>query len=278
MQLHHYFLRVWYDGSPYHGSQFQPVLSTVDGSIVESLRALGYMPKGDHVNYFKVAGRTDKGVSALGAVYLVSLQKPVHPCEINDHLKRNGHPIMIWSVAPLTSPANPRDAKYRVYKYFHVDVVGTMNKENVKRGLEALKGKHDFKGFTKSRLKPGISTVRSIEEASLEQRGDLFIFTFQSRGFLWEQVRRMVAFLLENGTSNDIPVKIEEVFTTGSQPNLAPAPPEGLVLWEIVHGNEITWENVDGCAEQFSKKIRGLYQEARTRSSLFREIYEKLKD
>ncbi|MFX0099358.1 MAG: tRNA pseudouridine synthase A [Candidatus Hodarchaeota archaeon] len=276
MQFHLYFLKIWYDGTSYHGSQVQPTFKTVDGALVEALKGLEYIPPGHHVDYFKVAGRTDKGVSALGAVYCVKLQKPLHPCEINDFLKKNGHPIMIWSVALLKTPVNPRDAISRAYKYFHVNPSNNLNVENIKRGLEALKGEHEFKGFTKSKIKPGISTRRSIEEASLDINGDLYIFTFHSRGFLWEQVRRMVAFLLEHHNAGEISCMINDVFSTGTQPNLAPAPPEGLILWEIIYGNDITWENLEGCTDQFIKNIRNIYSEMRARSAQFQEIHEKL--
>ncbi len=93
--FYHYFLKVWYDGQSYSGSQYQPAQRTVDGAIVDALRELGYVPRGaPHTEYLKVAGRTDKGVSALAAVYYVRVIKPLHPGEVNDRLKSGAPAIM----------------------------------------------------------------------------------------------------------------------------------------------------------------------------------------
>nr|MDO8109668.1 hypothetical protein [Candidatus Sigynarchaeota archaeon] len=190
----HYLVKAWYDGQSYNGSQFQPGLRTVDGALVEGLHDLGYLPRdGPHNDFFKVAGRTDRGVSALGAVYYVNVLKTLHPCEVNEWLKIRGHDIMIWAVAPLPGAINPRQAMHRVYKYFHVMAGDAIKIDNVRKGLAMLAGDHEFKGFTKARINPAIRTTRALDAAEIDVTGDVIVFTFRSQGFLWEQVRRMVA-------------------------------------------------------------------------------------
>ncbi len=275
--LHHYFIKVWYDGQSYSGSQYQPAQRTVDGAIVDALRELGYLPAGPpHNDYFKVAGRTDNGVSALAAVCYIRVLKPLHPREVNDRLKANGHVITIWSVARLPSPANPRQAMHRVYKYFHVVGREAVDVDNVCKGLQALVGGHDFRGFAKARFDPALRTARTIDVAAVEREGDVMVFTFQSKGFLWEQVRRMVAFLLEHSNDGSIVERVDAVLRTGNQPNMEPASPAGLVLWNVEYGPEVQWEDVDGCREQFFKALRARYVEARSRSAMLEAIFAAL--
>nr|MDO8087715.1 hypothetical protein [Candidatus Sigynarchaeum springense] len=277
--LYLYFIKAWYDGRSYNGSQYQPAQRTVDGALVDALRERGYFPAGPvHNEYFKVAGRTDKGVSALAAVFYVRVLKPLHPCEINEHLRINGHTIMIWSVARLASPSHPRQALYRVYKYFHAMGHEPVDVENVRRGLQALTGDHDFKGFSKARIDPALRTTRTIDVATVEREGDVLVFTFQSKGFLWEQVRRMVAFLLAHSNDGSIVERVESVLRTGRPPNMEPAPPAGLVLWNVQYGPEIAWEDVDGCLEQFFKALRAKYIEDRSRSALLEAVFITMLD
>jgi tRNA pseudouridine38-40 synthase len=276
---YHYLIKAWYDGQSYSGSQYQPALPTVDGAIVDALRELEYVPRGTpHTEYLKVAGRTDKGVSALAAVYYVRVIKPLHPCEVNERLKTSGHAIMIWSVASLQAPVNPRQALHRVYKYFHVMAKEPARIEAIREGLAALSGGHDFKGFAKARLNPALRTTRTIDVATVEQEGDVLVFTFQSKGFLWEQVRRMVAFLLYHAHDANVPEQVEAVLRTGEQPNMEPASPAGLVLWNVQYGPEVRWEDVEGCREQFFKALRARYIEAKARSSMLEAIFSTLNE
>ncbi|MEX2683953.1 MAG: hypothetical protein Q6373_020450 [Candidatus Sigynarchaeota archaeon] len=276
---YHYFIKAWYDGQSYDGSQYQPARRTVDGAIVDALRELGYLPAGPpHNDYFKVAGRTDKGVSALSAVYYVRVLKPLHPCEVNGHLKVNGHDIMIWSVARLAGQSNPRHAACRVYKYFHVMGHEQVDVEHVREGLQALLGHHEFKGFAKARFDFTLRTTRTIDVATVEREGDVLVFTFQSKGFLREQVRRMVAFLLAHEKDASIAERVEAVLRTGQQPNIEPAAPAGLVLWNIQYEPEVAWEDLDGCREQFFKALRARYIVERARSAMLEAIFTTMLD
>ncbi|NMC04147.1 MAG: hypothetical protein GYA24_02990 [Candidatus Lokiarchaeota archaeon] len=266
---HRYLVKAWYDGQPYNGSQYQPGQPTVDGALVDALKDIGYLPRdAPHNDRFKVAGRTDKGVNALGAAFYLDLLKPLHPCEVNDRLATAGQPIMIWSVAHLDAPFNPRQAIARTYKYFHVLAREQANINTIRAGLSALAGEHDFKGFTKAGVDPALRTTRTLDVSTVDQVNDVLVFTFTSRGFLWEQVRRMVAFLLAYASDASIQERINAVFETRTQPNMAPAPPGGLILWDVHYGPEIRWENVEGCRGQFIKALRTRYIDAMARATM----------
>jgi hypothetical protein len=59
---------------------------------------------------------------------------------------------------------------------------------------------------------------------------------------------------------------------------MGPAPPGNLVLWDVVFGPDIRWENIEGCREQFFKAIRPRYVEAKSRSSILEAIHAKLRE
>ncbi|MCJ7718042.1 MAG: tRNA pseudouridine(38-40) synthase TruA, partial [Anaerolineales bacterium] len=61
-------VRLAYDGTAFHGSQFQPELRTVQGELERSLKKIGW--KGKSVLF---AGRTDAGVHAAGQVIAFDL-------------------------------------------------------------------------------------------------------------------------------------------------------------------------------------------------------------
>lgn len=277
MPVHHVLIKAWYDGRGYRGSQFQPGLRTVDGALVDALRETGYIPaSGSHVDHLKVAGRTDKGVSALGAVYYIAALRPVHPLEINHALRKAGHPIAAWAVARLPAAVNPRTAIARVYKYVHVMAREHLDTGNIARALHAMTGEHEFKGFTKATIPAGTRTRRTLDVATLDVDGDVLTFTFQSQGFLWEQVRRVVAFLLGNHDAPGLVERVQQVLETGEQPNVEPAPPGGLLLWDVRYGPGITWESVDDSVALFSRQARDRYAEEKARARLAGMIADEL--
>jgi tRNA pseudouridine(38-40) synthase len=276
-----YFVKTWYDGMAFVGSQFQPMKaagSTVEGVLVTVLQEFGYIPEGPHNDFVKCAGRTDRGVSARSAVYYLGLTKPLHPNQINDWLARHGIPLVLWSVATIPAPENPRQAASRTYKYFYVLAGENINSDTIQAGLDALQGEHDFRGFTKAGFKLGTRTVRTLDVASLKVEPDAIIFTFTSRGFLREQVRRMVAFLLANQDSGDIMADIQQVFDSGVQPNIEPAPPAGLILWDVAYSEEIAWQDIEACGEYFRRAMERRYIESRTKAMVDGTVFDALQD
>jgi len=141
--------------------------------------------------------------------------------------------------------------------------------------LAALRGNHDFKGFTKARVDPAITTRRTLDAADLDidADGDALVFTFKSQGFLWEQVRRMVAFLIEHHADEDIEQQVHDVLDSGIQPNLEPATPGGLILWDVDYGHDITWQNLESCDAQFLSALKKRYVQERTRGSIAGAVF-----
>ena len=109
-----YAIKVCYEGRGFSGSQRQPALRTVEGEFLSALDGL-------KINYtdFKAAGRTDRGVSALGNVFALTTESGlISPRIINSELPLD---IRVLAVKTVVSGFNPRFAVERVYKYFLPD-------------------------------------------------------------------------------------------------------------------------------------------------------------
>ena len=62
-------VKLAYDGTGFHGSQYQPELRTVQGEVEKALRKLAWQGK-----TVLFAGRTDAGVHAAGQVVAFDLE------------------------------------------------------------------------------------------------------------------------------------------------------------------------------------------------------------
>ena len=95
----HWKLTLAYDGTPYHGWQIQPGLSTIQGTLAAAIhRAIGerVLPQG--------SGRTDTGVHALGQVASFSLKAPIPPDRLQLALNRCLPPSIRVLSAELVRP------------------------------------------------------------------------------------------------------------------------------------------------------------------------------
>jgi tRNA pseudouridine38-40 synthase len=96
----HWKLILAYDGTPFHGWQIQPTLSTVQGLLADAIyRTVGerVLPQG--------SGRTDAGVHALGQVASFTLAAPIPPTNLHGALNRCLPP----SVRVLSTQLVPAD-------------------------------------------------------------------------------------------------------------------------------------------------------------------------
>jgi tRNA pseudouridine38-40 synthase len=103
-----------YDGTPYHGWQVQPGLSTIQGLLADAVhRTTGerVLPQG--------SGRTDAGVHALGQVASFSLAAPIPPANLQRALNRCLPPsIRILSADVVPTHFHARHSALRkTYEY-----------------------------------------------------------------------------------------------------------------------------------------------------------------
>ncbi len=219
-----------YFGWNFHGNQYQPHLRTVDGEIFRALRKMGVDPENGN---YRVAGRTDAGVSALGNVFAINLEsfEPWIVNAINANLPED---ITVWGYAVVDENFNPRKARSRVYRYVMLDE--GFDLDAMREAAELLKGKHDFSGFAKG-CRP---CIREIFTSEIEIHGDFLVYTIEGNAFAWNMVRKIVTALKIAGKEGNS--EIVERILKGDRIPLTPASPFGLILMDVKYTFEFEEE------------------------------------
>lgn len=113
-----------------------------------------------------------------------------------------------------------------------------LNLEKMRKAADDLVGTHDFTSFVASgsQAKSNVRTIENITIKRDEVRNEV-VFDFTGNGFLYNQVRIMVAFLLEIG-SNQRPVDDVSRVLKAKDRTLArmTAPASGLYLVNVDYG------------------------------------------
>ena len=98
-----------------------------------------------------------------------------------------------------------------------------------------LLGEHDFKSFTSTK-KGKKSTVRRIDEITINKEGDMITFSFKGNGFLHHMIRILMGTLLEVGMGKRTPESITEVIAACNREAAGPlVPAKGLTLMEVYY-------------------------------------------
>jgi tRNA pseudouridine38-40 synthase len=217
-------LKLAYLGDNYYGFQRQPDLVTVDSEVRTALKLIGVI-NGD----FCYAGRTDRGVSALGQVIDFWIDEEnaylARPRCVNGRLPRDVW-AWAWAVAPIGFSAR-WNALWREYRYilWHEG----LDLELMRSAAEMLKGEHDFRNF--SSCKEG--TVKEILKLEISQENGLVTFAIKANGFLWNMVRKIVRALEMVGSGEKELEWMEELLNPELNHGAPSAPAEGLILMDV---------------------------------------------
>jgi tRNA pseudouridine38-40 synthase len=223
--------RVSYLGSRFFGSQQQLSRRTVEGEFIAACQRLSLFDDWRDAG-FLFAGRTDRGVHAIGQVAAFSTGEPERAIRtINTQL-----PPDCWCTAYAKVPPafHPRfDAKRRTYRYYFTTPPPGV--EPMARAAGRFAGSHNFTSFARV---GGKNPCRTVHAASVgEERGFVYL-EVTAESYLWHQVRCMATALLRvgNGEAED---SIDRLLETEAEKPLQPAPAEGLILWDTDCG--IDW-------------------------------------
>ncbi|MDD5473964.1 MAG: tRNA pseudouridine(38-40) synthase TruA [Candidatus Methanoperedens sp.] len=236
-------IKVAYIGTDYHGFQVQPDVKTIEGEIFRALRELNIINNPHEANYI-AAGRTDKGVHALGQVIAFDTDNPdvAIPRAINSKLPRT---IWTWARAQVPFDFDPRrDARYREYRYI---MCGKYKLSLLRNASRLLEGKHDFSNFaTPDKEK---KSTCNIEKIKMRTEREFIIMDIRANFFLWHMVRKIATAMKMVGSGSRDISWLEEMlnlaqFTEG----IEPASAYGLVLKNVEYEN-ITW-NEDAYAKK----------------------------
>lgn len=206
------------------------------------------------------AGRTDAGVHAWGQV--AHFVTPFNYDTLDEvHAALNGilpSDIRVREVAPALPEFHARfSAKGKIYRYsiyngtvmdpfqrHHVyHSVYELNVGAMVEGAKYFVGKHDFSAFANAIRNDGIrDPLKSISRFDVNEMGPLLQLEVEGSGFLYRQVRNMVALLLQIGREGVPPDIVPKILETRDRKELAKyalsAPPHGLCLVEVKYNEE----------------------------------------
>ena len=228
-----YALKLFYlgDSEKIEGFQRQTGKNTIEGYLFVAFRKAGLI-ENIEVAAYGAAGRTDRGVHALGQVVAISTPEKLIIPAINSYLPEN---IIIWASKVVDESFHPRyDAisrDYCYYSHFSGEDLGLMLE-----GARLLEGIHDFKLFARS--SPSTYTIREIYQIGIELREPFVIFHVIANSFLWQMVRRIVNSLLKIGRKEWELQELEDLLNGVPKPNIytTPNPTDGsgaLILWDV---------------------------------------------
>jgi len=205
---------------------------TVEGEFIAASERLSLFHDWREAG-FLFAGRTDRGVHALGQVAAFSTCAPDRAIQtINTQL-----PPDCWCTAYAEVPSlfHPRyDAKKRTYRYYCADRPADIRA--MAQAAGRFVGTHNFTNFARIEDR---NPFRTVLAATVAEEGDVVYLEVTAESFLWHQVRCMATALIRVGDGEAGEDSIDELLTAEATKPLQPAPAEGLILWDTDCG--ISW-------------------------------------
>ncbi len=220
-----------YDGTRFMGSQRQPGERTAESELLRALFKIGAITSADE-NRFRVASRTDRGVSALGNVFAVDTE--FRPQELLAALNASCDDVFCYALAEAPKNFSPRRAQGRWYRY-HLPYRG-QDLDMMIEGAKEFEGEHEFRLFCKP---DGKVTLRTLGSVTVRREGELIVIDIRAREFLRNMVRRIVSALDQLGQGR---VTLDEVRSAlqGQGRSMGLAQAEGLILMDI--DMELDWQ------------------------------------
>lgn len=259
-------LKLAYLGDGYYGFQRQPNLVTIDSEVRKALLNIGVID-GD----FEYAGRTDRGVSALGQVIDFQIDEDnanlARPRCINGRLPRD-----IWAWASAIVPDSfdsRRSAIWREYRYilWHPG----LDLELMRSAAKQLLGEHDFRNFSSCKE----DTVRKILRLDVAEQDGLFVFDIRADGFLWNMVRKIVRTFEIVGAGEKKPEWVYDLLNVGLNCGAPAAPAEGLILMEVGYEG-ILWRVDEYSRKRAAKMLMATVQRRMASAQVARAIQKMM--
>ncbi|MCX7558996.1 tRNA pseudouridine(38-40) synthase TruA [Sulfitobacter sp. F26204] len=252
--MHRFALKIEYHGAPYVGWQRQTELKSVQGTIED---ALAKIAPGPHM--IAAAGRTDKGVHALGQVAHCDLQRNWDVFRLSEalnyHLKPA--PIAIVECAAVSESFHARYAATERRYLFRIlsrrapvthqaglvwQVKKKLDVDAMKEAASFLVGKHDFTTF-RSTICQAESPVKTLDRLDIKQvetpAGTEYHFDVRARSFLHNQVRSFIGSLERVGTGSWTPQNVKSALEARDRAACGPvSPPHGLYLAHVTYPDD----------------------------------------
>ena len=244
--MFNFLLKIEYNGSNFVGWQSQKNGKSIQNEIEKVLKKI-LKSKIKLIG----AGRTDKGVHALGQYACFKLEKKIDNKEkflksINFFLSKNL--ISIINIKSIKNDFHARfNAKKRIYEYIIINrpsllsidkgkawhVKKKINLDLLKKGGKIFEGTHDFSTFRASSC-TAKSPVKKMESVLIKKKNEKIYIRFVSKSFLQNQVRSMVGCLKYLSTGKWSLDEFKNIMSSKKRARCAPpAPAEGLYLVDV---------------------------------------------
>ena len=238
-----YFLKLSYNGAPFHGWQVQPNAVSVQSTIEEALSTV----LRENISIVG-AGRTDTGVNArqMYAHFDYDKEIPDFGKLINSLNRLVGKDIAIYDIIKVADDAHARfDATARTYKYFVTHQKSpflyplswhcpqSLDYEKMNEACEVLKRHIDFTSFSKLHTDVKTNNCR-IDYAHWQKEGEMMVFTITADRFLRNMVRAVVGTLVEVGRGKISVEEFEQIIFKKDRCSAGTSmPPQALFLWKV---------------------------------------------
>jgi tRNA pseudouridine38-40 synthase len=203
-------LIIEYDGTGYHGFQWQNGLPSIQKEVEKAIKKL----TGERRRVIS-ASRTDAGVHAQGQVVGFRTRSELSTDNfvngLNHYLPRD---IAVKAAYKVSDDFRVRrDAVSRQYSYYILNnptrspiregrahrVANPLDIEAMNKAAQTLVGEHDFASFANGDGSWLKSTVRNVSRAEAAREGEMVTFRMEANSFLPHQVRTTVGTLIRVG-------------------------------------------------------------------------------
>ncbi len=233
-----------YEGTRYHGWQYQENARTVQAVVEEALFKL----TGERRRVVG-AGRTDRGVHARGQVanFFIEKDLPLHNIEmgLNAYLPRD---VVVKQAEEAPSAFHARfSATAREYQYFISPRPTAMMRhfswpfflpfepELLHQTAKRIVGEHDFGAFARMEVQSKHKRCLVIE-AHWRYENGLWIFRIVANRFLHGMVRTLVGTMMDVARGKLTVETFEHIFRSKDRRQAGPAAPaRGLVLEAVYY-------------------------------------------
>ena len=236
-------LLIEYEGTRYHGFQWQENAATIQGELESAI----YKMTGETLRVM-AASRTDAGVHALGQVASFrtgsGISARAFVSGLNYHLPSD---IAVKDACSVHYDFNVRRAAKRHYRYYIINrparspfkaryahlVPRQLDIEAMDQACKSLVGEQDFAPFV-SNAAPVKNTVRTVYYAKMARQADMVTFDVIANSFLPHQVRNMMGALIKVGLDKMKVKTFQEMACCGQRGVIGPtAPACGLWLMQV---------------------------------------------
>jgi tRNA pseudouridine38-40 synthase len=202
-------LGIEYDGSRFLGWQTQPGGGTVQDALESALATIAATPVS-----VSCAGRTDRGVHALGQVvhFDTVAERPDSAWVRGVNAVLPDSVAVLWARRVRAEFHARYSARSRTYRYVLLNRAvrpalaarhagwchAPLEMEPMRAAAALLLGEHDFSAFRSAECQAG-TPIRTLHGLDIERRGERIDFVLRANAFLHHMVRNLVGTLIYVG-------------------------------------------------------------------------------